>query len=125
MQAAGLQEHLQQTASKWGSKVRNGATVLLQSKATPVQRYSALKVTTAMVELCGPHWLVNVKQPSLASQQDIRLFQLVVEITKVELSILLHDALEENKPQSSESLMDVTKGACQSLQVKQATDSIC
>lgn len=117
MQATSLHKHLQQSVSKWGSKVRNGVAVLLQNKATTVQRYSALRVSVAMIELCGSCWLINSKQTPLHHDQDITLFQLVVEITKVELSILLHDQLKGAESQAHDSLMDTAEATSKLSQV--------
>lgn len=46
-----------------------------------------------MIDLQGPHWLVssNLLDPEI--EQDSKLLRVLAEIVKIEISILLHDAL--------------------------------
>jgi hypothetical protein len=112
---ARLPDQLVASGAEWPSHLRQGLALLLRSRISAVQRHSALQLAAAVVELLGPEWLLGGpagssgkpgtssgsgsgdSQPATAAAgaaADVEvLFQLLIEYTKVETSVLLHDAL--------------------------------
>ncbi len=103
----------------WLAQLRQGLALLLRGRVSAVQRHSALQLAAAVVDLAGPDWLLGGGDSGNASSGGIggsgisgggsggqkasatdgqAFFQLLVEITKVETSVLLHDALAPDVP---------------------------
>ena len=86
----------------WPAQLRQGLALLLRGRISAVQRHSALRLAAAVVDLLGPTWLLGgvggSTSGSAASKETQAFFQLLVEITKVETSVLLHDALAPDVP---------------------------
>lgn len=94
---AGLHDALGRAARRggWAGDMRAGLALLLRGRAGPVQRHSALQLAAAVVGVAGPAWLLGpASAPGGGEVGDAgAFFQLLVEITKIETSVLLHDAL--------------------------------
>lgn len=81
-----VQESLVQRAHTmpWLRDLRSGIDIVLRSKAGAVQRHSALQLAAAATGIAGSAWLCAENE---------RFYQMLVEVSKVETSVLLHDAL--------------------------------
>lgn len=80
----------------WPRYMRLGIATVLRGRGSVVQRHGALQLSSAMVGIAGPQWLTyplgriqGVDNP----EEGGKFFQLIVEILKVEINVLLHDAL--------------------------------
>lgn len=93
----------------WLAQLRQGLALLLRGRVSAVQRHSALQLAAAVVDLAGLEWLLgggggggggsaSSRGGSQAAADAQAFFQLLVEITKVETSVLLHDALAPDVP---------------------------
>ena len=90
--------------SIWARHMRLGIVCTLQERGTTVQRHSALQLASAMVSLAGPRWLWY-SVPGMGTMDRVekekeeklvdkgKFLQVLVEIIKVEIHVLLHDAL--------------------------------
>ncbi|PRW45088.1 Neurochondrin family isoform 2 [Chlorella sorokiniana] len=100
-------------SAAWLAQLRQGLALLLRGRVSAVQRHSALQLAAAVVDLVGPDWLLGAggsggsasgssgsssANQKAAAAEDQAFFQLLVEITKVETSVLLHDALAPDVP---------------------------
>ena len=98
----------EQMDAAWLGQLRQGLALLLRGRVSAVQRHSALQLAAAIVDLAGPDWLLGGNGGSRSSSgsrvqkkaaaDGEAFFQLLVEITKVETSVLLHDALAPDVP---------------------------
>lgn len=93
------QEDLERGAlqAAWAWHLRLATAVMLRSRAAAVQRHSALALAAAAVGLAGPGWLTaplgGVRGAAADPGGGPRFYQLVVEILRVEISVLLHDVV--------------------------------
>lgn len=109
-------QQAQQAAGGWPQQVAAGLSLVLRGRVSPVERHAALQVAAAMVELCdGPAWLLmgagstgGVAAAGAAQRSSSAggsssskggpnsagsFFQLLVEMVKIETSVLLLDSL--------------------------------
>lgn len=97
----------------WPAQLRQGLGLLLRGRISAVQRHSALQLAAAVVDMAGPGWLLGGSSEGLGNasstasstagaaaraQDGEAFFQLLVEVVKVETSVLLHDALAPSVP---------------------------
>lgn len=94
--------------ARWPAQLRQGLGLLLRGRISAVQRHSALQLAAAVVDLAGPGWLLgdsgegpganDSTGAAAGAAEGEAFFQLLVEVTKVETSVLLHDALAPSVP---------------------------
>ncbi|KAL4448249.1 hypothetical protein ABPG75_005468 [Micractinium tetrahymenae] len=103
--------------ARWPAQLRQGLGLLLRGRISAVQRHSALQLAAAVVDLAGAGWLLGggghddrtasggagaaaaaAADAAVAGGDGEAFFQLVVEVAKVETSVLLHDALAPDVP---------------------------
>jgi hypothetical protein len=113
--AASLPKQLLGPAALWPRQLRRGLALLLRGRISAVQRHSALQLAAAVLEILGPEWLLGgeaaaggsaggggggggVPAAAAAAAEVGAFFQVLVEVTKVETSVLLHDALAPAVP---------------------------
>lgn len=91
--------------ARWSAQLRQGLGLLLRGRISAVQRHSALQLAAAVVDLTGPGWLLGDSDDgaaavaaATAARDGEAFFQLLVEVVKVETSVLLHDALAPGVP---------------------------
>lgn len=91
----------------WPAQLRQGLALLLRGRISAVQRHAALQLAAAVVDLAGPSWVLDGPGPAPGGgkravsaaaggggkREAEAFYQLLVEVTKVETSVLLHDAL--------------------------------
>ena len=103
-------------APAWPAQLRQGLSLLLRGRISAVQRHSALQLAAAIADLAGPGWLLGREAGASSGSSSgsgsgsggarsvppggsaEAFFQLLVEVTKVETSVLLHDALAPDVP---------------------------
>jgi hypothetical protein len=95
-----LPQPLLAPGAAWPGALRRGLALLLRGRVAAVQRHSALQLAAAALDLLGPEWLLGGERDANggggAGQPSF--FQLLVEVAKVETSVLLHDALAPGVP---------------------------
>eukprot|EP00873_Tetraselmis_striata_P022721 jgi/Tetstr1/442985/TSEL_031045.t1 len=93
--AAEIRERLGAASQHWARRVREGLHLLTVGRVGLAQRHAALSLSALMVELLGPDWLCGAGHPALRqlseSPEKSSLILPTVEISKVELAVLLHD----------------------------------
>lgn len=86
----------------WPAHLRAGLGLLLRGRISAVQRHSALQLAAAALDLAGPAWLLgggaSGSRAAAGAQEAAAFYQLLVEVTKIETSVLLHDALAPDVP---------------------------
>ncbi|GAB4817373.1 hypothetical protein N2152v2_004419 [Parachlorella kessleri] len=114
--AARAAQQAQHAGRGWPADIRLGLELVLRSRVSPVERHAALQIAAAISDLARPDWLVGeagsraaapgptASRPGVRSSSSSSgskgsiyssgsFFQLVVEMTKIETSVLLLDAL--------------------------------
>ncbi|KAA6423508.1 MAG: hypothetical protein FRX49_06568 [Trebouxia sp. A1-2] len=88
--ASGLSAAVASHGEGWAGDIRSGLFMVLASRVGQQQRHSALRLAAALLELVQPHWLLGPVHAVAASGS---FFQVLVEILKVETSLLLNDTM--------------------------------
>ncbi|DBA78950.1 TPA: hypothetical protein ACH3X1_008824 [Trebouxia sp. C0004] len=98
--ASGLSAAAARRGEGWAGDIRSGLFMVLASRVGQQQRHSALRLAAALLELVQPHWLLGPVHAVAASGS---LFQVLVEILKVETSLLLNDTMALLQPSTPSS----------------------
>ena len=123
----------------WLVQLRQGLALLLRGRVSAVQRHSALQLAAAVVDLAGPGWVLGHAGGASSSggrsgggasgrqaaAEAKAFFQLLVEITKVETSVLLHDALAPDVPVPLASAAGASAAEWRPPPPRRAADDAC
>lgn len=98
----------------WPARAAAGLSLVLRGRVSPQERHAALQLAALLVELLGPEWLLGeaggsggaagsqmgtaAGSAAIAAAGTGGFYQLLVEIVKVETSVLLLDALAPAAP---------------------------
>ncbi|KAL0053068.1 hypothetical protein WJX82_000427 [Trebouxia sp. C0006] len=93
--ASGLSAAAARSGEGWAGDIRSGLFMVLASRVGQQQRHSALRLAAALLDLVQPHWLLGPVHAVAASGS---FFQVLVEIVKVETSLLLNDTMALLQP---------------------------
>jgi hypothetical protein len=74
-------------ADGWLADLRGGLASVLRAKAPRDMRLAAVDLCAAAADIAGPLWLCGT-DPTPGSPS---FFRLVLELTRVEIAVLLHD----------------------------------